>query len=72
MVGPVGPGFGSVRIYVDGRLVATVSEAAGDTAFQQVLAVVPLDPDSVHTLELRPAGDGRIYLDAILVTRGGG
>jgi hypothetical protein len=69
IVGPKGSSMGSVQVYIDGTLVATVSERASSTVYRRMLYVRSLDPAVSHTIELRPAGNGRIYLDAIVTVQ---
>jgi hypothetical protein len=66
IAGPRTSSRGSFRVYVDGVLVATVSERASTTQYRKVLYVRALTPGVAHTIVIRPAGNGRIDLDAIL------
>ncbi|MEI7744429.1 MAG: Ig-like domain-containing protein, partial [Chloroflexota bacterium] len=65
IVAPRGPGLGSLRVYVDGVLVGTVSERQTTAAGQRLVFVGSLAAGT-HTIKVSPAGNGRIYLDAIL------
>lgn len=57
---------GSMRVYVDGVLVATISQRASATQYRRVLYARGLTVGVAHTITIRPAGNGRIDLDAIL------
>jgi hypothetical protein len=67
-VGPRSSTRGSFRVFVDGVLVATVSERASTAASRRVLYVRSLTSGAgvTHRIELRAVGNGRIDLDAIL------
>jgi hypothetical protein len=66
IVGSKAKARGSFRVYVDNVLVATVSDRASSTQYKRVLYVRALTPGVAHTIVIRPAGNGRIDLDAIL------
>ncbi len=55
-------------MYVDGVLVAKVSEKATATVYRRLLCVRSLTTgiNVKHTIQVRAVGDGRIDLDAIL------
>ncbi|HEY5628046.1 MAG TPA: Ig-like domain-containing protein, partial [Candidatus Limnocylindrales bacterium] len=57
---------GSFRVYVDGILVATVSERTSTALYRNVVYARLLSPGVVHTIIIKPAGTGRIDIDAIL------
>ena len=61
---------GSIRVYVDGRLVATVSERSG-TAYKVVVYARGLTygASTSHAIKLVPAGNGRVDLDAFVILR---
>ena len=65
IVGSKGTGRGSFRAYVDGVLVATISERTTSTHYRVVLLARLVTAGS-HTIVIRPAGNGRIDLDAIV------
>jgi hypothetical protein len=68
IVGPRSSTRGSFEVYVDGMLVATVSEKATTTVYRRVLYVRSLTTGTNvrHTIQLRAVGNGRVDLDAIL------
>ena len=70
IVGPRSSHRGSFRVYVDGALVATVSErsAGSTTSHRRVLYArsVTSGPGVTHTISLVAVGNGRIDLDAFL------
>ena len=57
---------GSFKIFVDGALVATVSQKVSKTAYQIVGYVRGVTSSAPHTIVFAPVGNGRIDLDAIL------
>lgn len=67
IVGSRAAARGSFRVYVDGTLVATVSEKASATQYRRVLYVRSLVPGTAHTITVQPVGNGRVTLDAFLV-----
>jgi large repetitive protein len=60
---------GRARFYVDGALVATVDLDRASFAARQVVFQRHFSTLAKHTLEIRPYGDGRVDIDALLVTR---
>jgi len=66
IITPKGSGFGSIRVFVDHVLVATVSERASTNVYRKLLTVRSVTPVGSHLVELQPAGNGRVYLDAIV------
>ena len=57
---------GSFRVYVDGNLVATVSQKVTKAVYQIVVYARSVTSTAPHTIVILPAGNGRIDLDAIL------
>jgi large repetitive protein len=68
IVGPRSSSRGSFGVYVDGTLVATVSEKATTAVYRRVLYVRSLTSGSnvQHTIQLRAVGNGQVDLDAVL------
>ena len=68
IVGPKSSARGSIKVFVDGTLVKTVSERATTTAYRRVLYVRSLTSGIgvSHTIRIESAGGGRVDLDAIL------
>jgi hypothetical protein len=68
VVGPRSSRRGSFGVYVDGALVATVSEKATSTVYRRVLYVRSLTAGAnvKHTIQLKAVGNGQVDLDAIL------
>ena len=68
IVGPRSSRRGSFGVYVDGVLVATVSEKATTTVYRRVLYVRSLTAGTnvKHTIQVRAVGNGQVDLDAIL------
>jgi len=60
---------GSAQVWIDGSLAATVNLHASSTIYRQLVFYVHFGTLSTHTIEIRPIGGGRVYLDAILVYR---
>lgn len=69
IVGPKGSGAGSFRVWVDGTYAGSFTERASTASFRRIQFVRSLDPGVGHTIVLKPAGDGRVYLDAIVSLR---
>ena len=65
IVGPKSSTRGSIKVFVDGLLVKTVSERATTTVYRRVLYVRSLT-SGPHTIRIESAGGGRVDLDAIL------
>jgi Bacterial Ig domain len=57
---------GSYRVYVDGVLVKTVSQYSSSAAYRVIQYARALAPGVAHTIVIKPAGNGRVDLDAIL------
>jgi hypothetical protein len=66
IVAPKGSGYGSMRVYLNGTYVGKFSEAASRSSYRKVVYVRTLDPGRTYTIKLKPAGNGRVYLDAIV------
>jgi hypothetical protein len=71
IVGPKSSTRGSIKVFVDGTLVKTVSERASTTVYRRVLYARSLTSGIgvSHTIRIESAGGGRIDLDAILTLR---
>jgi hypothetical protein len=50
-------------------LVATVDLDAGSTQYRRIVFRRGFSTRATHTIEIRPLGDGRVDLDAIIVLR---
>jgi len=68
-VGPISSTRGSARIYVDGVLVATVSEHNTTTIYRRVLWSRHFSTSSTHAIRVVLVGDGRIDVDAFVTLR---
>lgn len=60
---------GRAEVWIDGALVATVNLRASATAYRKVVFQAHFATLAAHTLEIRPIGGGRVYLDAVLLVR---
>lgn len=69
IVGSMGRGRGAFQVFVDGTLVATVSDRAPSTVYRRVIYARALSPGVSHTIVIRPAGTGRVDLDALLTVQ---
>jgi hypothetical protein len=58
---------GSAQVWIDGVFAATVNLHASSTTYRQLVFARHFTTLGSHTIELRPAGGGRVYLDAFLV-----
>ena len=62
-------GSGRADVRIDGVLVGTVQLDRSATAFRQLVVGQHLDAFGWHTIEIRPRGDGRVDLDALVILR---
>ena len=60
---------GSAQVWVDGVLAATINLRSSKTLYRQLVFSRHFTTLGTHTFEVRPAGGGRIYLDAFLLYR---
>ncbi len=70
IIGPLGPGRGKARVFVDGRFVATINAYASKVASKQVLFARTWRDGGSHTVMLEVVGTSghpRITVDAFLV-----
>ncbi len=63
---PVGPGFGTMRVYVDGDIVGHLFLNAGSAGYTP-LNVFGRFKKTVHFVKLEALGDGEIGIDRIVV-----
>ncbi len=69
-VGSTGPGFGSARVFIDGRAVATVSAASSSGSPRTLLWAASWIASGQHTVKIvanGTSGHPRIELDAFVV-----
>jgi hypothetical protein len=69
VVGPMGPGKGSARIYIDGGYVGAHWFRNSTSRNRQVIWSGVLSRAGTHTIEVRAVGNGRIDVDAFVVFR---
>jgi hypothetical protein len=70
LVGPKNPHRGSVRIYIDGRYMTTISMRSASWTSRQVAFHYYFAAGGTHTITARVVGTGRIFrLDAFVVAR---
>lgn len=67
VVGARCPSCGTLRVYVDGRLVATVDSRASRTAWRRVLCTVSVHRGR-HAVRLVASGRGQVVLDGVAYT----
>jgi len=60
---------GRAEVRVDGVLIATVDLDTTTDSFRQLVFARHFSSLAQHTLEIRPLGDGRVDLDAVVVLR---
>ena len=60
---------GRAEIRIDGALVGTVQLDRASTAYRQLVLGRSLSTLGWHTIDIRPLGDGRVDLDAIVTLR---
>ncbi len=63
------PSGGRADVRIDGVLVGTAQLVRASTAYRQLVLGRHLSTLAWHTIEIRPLGDGRVDLDAIIVLR---
>jgi hypothetical protein len=57
---------GSAQVWIDGVYATTVNLHASSTTYRRLVFARHFSTLGSHTIELRPAGNGRVYLDAFL------
>jgi Big-like domain-containing protein len=62
------PDSGSVTVLIDNVVVATINLKAS-TVYRQAVYTKHFPSLGTHRIEIRPAGGGRVYLDAFLIMR---
>jgi hypothetical protein len=60
---------GRAQVYIDGLYVRTVELDASTNAFRKIVFSKHYATKGAHTMVIRPLGDGRIDIDAIVVLR---
>ena len=60
---------GQFQVWVDGVLVATISQKSSTSTTRMVLYGGSVSTSASHVVVIRPAGNGRIDIDAILTLR---
>jgi hypothetical protein len=60
---------GSAQVWIDGAFAATVNLHSTATSYRQLVFQRHFPTLGTHTIEIRPIGGGRIYLDAFLIYR---
>lgn len=60
---------GRADVRIDGVLVGTIQLDRSATAFRQLVLGYHLSTTGWHTIDIRPRGDGRVDLDALVVLR---
>jgi subtilisin len=68
-IAPVGPTRGSAKIYWDGVYRTTISFKASTGRSRLIMYSIGSATSGTHTLEVRPAGNGRIDVDAFVTFR---
>ena len=60
---------GRAQVFIDGQYQRTITLKASTTVYRQVVYSKHYDGKAAHTLEIRPVGDGRVDVDAVIVLR---
>ena len=60
---------GSAQVWIDGALKATINLHASSTLYHRLVFHWHFSSLGTHTIEIRPIGGGRVYLDAIALDR---
>lgn len=60
---------GRAQVFIDGVYQRTVNLDAGATIYRQIVFSKVYPTKGPHTMEIRPLGDGRVDVDAIIVVR---
>ena len=63
------PNSGSVQVWIDGSLAATIDLHKASAKYRKLVFSRHFASLATHTIEIRPVGNGRVYLDAFLVLR---
>ena len=63
------PTSGSAQVWIDGVLATTVSLRSTSTTYRRLVFQRHFSGLATHTIEVRPIGGGRIYLDVFLAYR---
>ena len=63
------PTSGSAEVWIDGALAATVNLRSSSNTYRQLVFQRHFTTFASHTVEIRPIGGGRVYLDAFLIYR---
>jgi hypothetical protein len=60
---------GRAQVFIDGAYQRTINLDAAATTYRQIVFSKVYPAKSPHTMEIRPLGDGRVDVDAIVVIR---
>ena len=60
---------GRAQVFIDGAYQRTIDLAAAVTTYRQIVFSRHYASKAAHTMEIRPLGDGRIDVDAVIVLR---
>ncbi len=60
---------GSAQVWIDGVLAATVNLRVSSNGYHRLIFSRHFSSLGTHTIEIRPIGGGRVYLDAFTVDR---
>ena len=63
------PNSGSVQVWIDGSLAATIDLHKASAKYRKLVFSRHFTSLATHTIEVRPVGNGRVYVDAFLVLR---
>ena len=69
LVAPIGTTRGSARIYVDGAYRGTFSFRSSTNLSRVVMYSTTFSALGTHTIDIRPAGNGRVDIDAFVILR---
>ena len=60
---------GSAQVWIDGVLAATINLHVSSNGYHQLIFHRHFATLGTHTIEIRPIGGGRVYLDAFALDR---
>ena len=60
---------GRAQVFIDGAYQRTINLDAAATTYRQIVFSKSYPAKGPHTMEIRPLGDGRVDVDAIIVVR---
>ncbi len=60
---------GTAQVWIDGVLAATINLHVSSNGYHRLIFHRHFSSLGTHTIEIRPIGGGRVYLDALALDR---